>query len=162
MAQDASTSPSGEQKVKSKKTDAITQKWGKPIKDVGWTSIPNILVHRQKSLGIDSLDLNILLHLMTYWWQDEKKPHPSKGTLAKAIGVTSGTIQKRIRAMEAGGLIQRIQRRKDNDRSDTNEYDLSPLRDVLVPHANEELRERKKKHAEKQNRKTTINKPKTQ
>ncbi|NOG32860.1 hypothetical protein HLB35_15805 [Halomonas sp. TBZ9] len=98
---------------------------------------------------------------MTYWWQNEQKPYPSKATLAKSIGVTSGTIQKRIRAMEAGGLIKRIQRRRENNRSDTNEYDLSPLRDALVPHAEEELRERKKKHTERQKRKTTVNKPST-
>ncbi|WP_328732293.1 helix-turn-helix domain-containing protein [Vreelandella azerica] len=139
----------------------MAQKWGKPTRDAGWTSIPNILIYRQKTLGLDSLDLNILLHLMTYWWQNEQKPYPSKATLAKSIGVTSGTIQKRIRAMEAGGLIKRIQRRRENNRSDTNEYDLSPLRDALVPHAEEELRERKKKHTERQKRKTTVNKPST-
>jgi len=154
----ASSSPSGAKKAKPQ-ADSITDKWGKASKDSGWTAVPNILIYRQKTLGIDSLDLNILLHLLTYWWQDEKKPHPSKKTLANAIGVTPGTVQKRIRAMEAGGLIKRIQRRKENDRSDTNEYDLSPLRDALLPHAEEELRERNNKHAEKRKRKTTVNKP---
>lgn len=159
MTQDASTPPSGEQKAPSKKEDAIAKKWGKPIKNAGWTAIPNILVYRQRSLGLTPIDLNILLHLMTYWWQDDKKPHPSKATLAQAIGVSSGTIQKRIRDMEAAGFIKRIERRRKNNRSETNEYDLSPLRDLLLPHAQEELRERKKRHAEKQKRKTTVTKP---
>lgn len=150
------------QKTQSQKGNEIAKKWGVQSKDVGWTAVPNILIYRQKTLGIDSLDLNILLHLLTYWWQDEKKPHPSKKTLAQAIGVTPGTIQKRIRAMEAGGLIKRIQRRRDNDRSDTNEYDLTPLKEALIPHAEEELRERKKKHTEKRIRKTTVNKPRKQ
>lgn len=159
MTKDASNLPTEEQKTSPKKTDAITQKWGKSTKSAGWTAVPNILMYRQKSLGLSPLDINILLHLMTYWWQDEKKPYPSKKTLAKAIGVTPGTIQKKIRDMEAIGFIKRIERRRENERSDTNEYDLTPLRDMLLPHAEEELRERRKKHAERQKRKTSVTKP---
>lgn len=160
MTQDATPLPASEKKKATpKKSDAFTQKWGKSTKSAGWTAVPNILIYRQKSLGLSPLDLNILLHLMTYWWQDEQKPYPSKGTLAKAIGVTSGTIQKRIRGMEAAGFVKRIERRRESNRSDTNEYDLSPLRDLLLPHAEVEIQERTKKHAERQKRKTTVTKP---
>ena len=133
-------------------------KWGKPNIDAGWTCIPNILIRRQKTLGLDSLDLNILLHLLTYWWEDENHPHPSKETLAKAIGVSASTIQRRIRQMEAGQLLKRVERRRAGDRSDTNLYDLTPLRAILEPHAKQELEERKAGHAGRRSRMTTVTK----
>lgn len=133
-------------------------KWGKPNIDAGWTCIPNILIRRQKTLGLDALDLNILLHLLTYWWEDENHPHPSKETLAKAIGVSASTIQRRIRQMEAGQLLKRVERRRAGDRSDTNLYDLTPLRAILEPHAKQELEERKAGHAGRRSRMTTVTK----
>jgi predicted transcriptional regulator len=165
--------PAGKGKAATKTSDSVTTpqevgaalsktsrsheaKWGKPNIDAGWTCIPNILVRRQKTLGLDALDLNILLHLLTYWWEDDNHPHPSKETLAKAIGVSASTIQRRIRAMEQGGLLQRIQRRKADDRSETNLYDLTPLREILEPHAELELKERKASHKARQERMTKV------
>lgn len=86
-------------------------------------------------------------------------PHPSKNTLAQSIGVSPSTIRRRIKSMEAGGLIKRIERRRDNNRSETNEYDLSPLREVLKPYAEEELVERRRNSAARKQRKTTVRRP---
>lgn len=135
---------------------ASEAKWGKPNIAAGWTCIPNILIRRQKTLGIDPLDLNILLHLLTYWWEDENHPHPSKETLAQAIGVSASTIQRRIRAMEAGGLLKRVERRREGNRSETNLYDLTPLRAILEPHAEFELEERKAGHTGRRDRMTKV------
>lgn len=67
----------------------ITSKWGKTLTKAGFTALPNIIFERQHALGLDALDLNILLHLAGYWWHPEDLPRPSKNTLAKAIGVHS-------------------------------------------------------------------------
>jgi len=111
-------------------------------------------------LGIDALDLNILLHLLSYWWEDENHPHPSKETLAQAMNVSASTIQRRIRAMEAGGLLRRIERRREKDRSETNLYDLTLLRDLLEPHAVLELEDRNASHERRRKRMTTVTKVK--
>lgn len=148
----AAAKPAGKEDVKK----AIEAKWGKPNIAAGWTCIPNILIKRQQTLGIDALDLNILLHLLSYWWEDENHAHPSKETLALSIGVHPSTIQRRIRSMEAGGLIKRIERRRDHDRSETNLYDLTPLRALLEPHAELELAERKAGHTGRRNRTTKV------
>ncbi|HCF3841184.1 TPA: helix-turn-helix domain-containing protein [Pseudomonas aeruginosa] len=132
-------------------------KWGTPIVKAGWTCIPNILIRRQRTLGLDSLDLNILLHLLSYWWEDENHPHPSKETLAQAMNVSASTIQRRIRAMEAGKLLKRIERRRAGDRSETNLYDLTPLRDLLEPQALQELAERSAGHEKRRKRMTSVN-----
>lgn len=53
----------------------------------GWNVIPNIIIEKQEGLGLDALDMNIILHLSHYWWQPDNVPHPSVATIAKAIGV---------------------------------------------------------------------------
>lgn len=137
---------------------ALESKWGKPNIAAGWTCIPNILIRRQKTLGLDPTDLNILLHLLAYWWDDGNLPHPSKETLAQAIGISASTVQRRIRSMEAGGLLKRVERRKEKDRSDTNLYDLTPLKGLLEPHALHEVAERNAGHAGRRARMTSVTK----
>jgi len=138
------------------KKNSNAAKWGKASMDAGWTCVPNILIHRQKTLGIDAIDLNILLHLITYWWEDENLPHPSKETLARSIGVSASTIQRHIRGMEAAQLLKRIIRPKTGEKNDTNLYDLTPLRAILEPHALVELEERKTSRDKKRERKTKV------
>ena len=76
----------------------------------GWTALPSLILDKQPALGIDALDLNILLQLAKYWWKKDDLPYPSKETLGELIGVTPTTIRRRIKRMEAEGLIQRIVR----------------------------------------------------
>ena len=146
----------------SRPTDEITKKWGKAAKETGWTAIPNILLYKQKKIGLDSIDLNIILQLMSYWWQDGNLPFPSKGTIAEAIGISTSTVRKRIKKMEDAKLIQRNERREQNNRSKTNEYDLSPLVDAVRPFAEEELEARKITKQERKARKTSMKTPNSQ
>jgi hypothetical protein len=37
----------------------------------GWSAIPNIIIEKQRALGLDALDVNILLHLIQYWWTED-------------------------------------------------------------------------------------------
>ena len=138
------------------KKNSNALKWGKVNIDAGWTCIPNILIHRQRTLGLDAVDLNILLHLITYWWEDENLPHPSKDTLAKSIGVSPSTIQRHIREMEKAGFLKRIIRPKAGEKNDTNLYDLTPLRSILEPHAKVELDARQASRDKKRERKTKV------
>lgn len=114
------------------------KKWGKEVMATGWTAMPNIILKRQKQLGLDSLDLNILLHLMSYWWTAAELPFPSKKTLAASMSVDESTIRRRIAALESGGLLKRIERRVSGDRSKPNQYDLSGLIEAIKPFAIEE------------------------
>lgn len=45
------------------------KKWTKPLLDAGWTMLPNVIFERQQALGLDAIDINILLHLASYWWK---------------------------------------------------------------------------------------------
>lgn len=163
--QNPASKDKGEQKKtrrNSRPTDEITKKWGKAAKETGWTAVPNILLYKQKKIGIDSIDLNIILQLMSYWWQDGNHPFPAKSTIAEAIGIDVSTVRKRIKKMEDTQLIRRIERREKNDRSQTNEYDLSPLVNTIKPFAEEEQEERNRTKKARKARKTSMKTPNSQ
>jgi DNA-binding transcriptional regulator YhcF (GntR family) len=117
------------------------KKWTKALMNAGWTVFPNIIIERQKALGLDPLDLNIILHLASYWWKPESRPHPSKRTIAEACGCTPRTVQRRIASLEGAGFIKREERRETGVGSKTNIYHLDGLIKAATPYATEKLEE---------------------
>ena len=122
--------------------DLNQQKWGKANLDAGFTIIPNVIFERQRELGLDSLDLAIIIHIIGRWWSPKSKPFPAKAAIALALGVHSRTIQKRIAAMERKGLVHRQERRIPGERSLTNMYNLAGLAAAAEPYSIEKLRGR--------------------
>ena len=120
---------------------ANEKKWGKALMQSGWTAFPSVIIEKQHALGLTAMDINIILYLSTHWWEAERKPYPSKKTIAQALGVTSRTIQKRIAALEQIGFIKREYRPHETKGNDTNKYDLSGLIDAITPFAEEKLEE---------------------
>jgi predicted transcriptional regulator len=135
------------------------RKWTPGLMKAGWTALPNVLFERQQALGLDSLDINILLHLASYWWRKDSKPHPSKVTIAKAIGVNPRTIQRRIAALETAKLIRREERRTALG-SKTNVYHLEGLIEAAKPYAEEKVKQRAAEAAERSARAARKGKPK--
>ena len=120
------------------------KKWSKPLMDAGWTALPSVIIENQKQLGLNPLDLNIVLYLASKWWTPEGKPFPSKSTMAKAMDVHPRTIQKHVAALEAAGYIRREERRMETG-SKTNVYHLDGLIKAARPFAEEKLAEMKDK-----------------
>lgn len=118
------------------------EKWSKPVWTSGWTGLPIVLIENQRQLGLDALDVNILLHLVSRWWRAEGKPHPSKGSIAQAMNVDPRTVQRRIAAMEKAGYLRREERRESPRGSETNIYHLDGLVEALQPFAEEKLADR--------------------
>jgi predicted transcriptional regulator len=123
--------------VKAIKTNE--KKWSKTLMDAGWTAFPSIILEKQAALGLSALDINIILHLSTYWWDADNKPHPTKATIAEALGVSPRTIQRRIASMEAAGFMEREYRKNKNKGNDSNKYHFDGLIDEVTPHAEEKL-----------------------
>jgi predicted transcriptional regulator len=136
------------------------QKWSKLLMQAGWTVIPNIVIERQRTLGLDSLDVNILLHLASYWWTAPGKPHPAKRTISEAIGVDPRTVQRHIARLEAGGLIRREQRRIPGVGSKTNIYHFDGLIEAAKPYAQEKLEEIAEREVHRKQRAARKGKPK--
>lgn len=124
------------------------EKWSKLLLAAGWIDFPAVIVERQQALGLDAVDLNILLHLANYWWTKDRKPYPSKKTIADALGVTPRTVQRRIADMEKGGLIRREERRIPGRGSQTNIYHLDGLIEAATGYAEEKLKKREKRKQE--------------
>jgi hypothetical protein len=116
----------------------------------GWTALPSLILDKQPALGIDALDLNILLQLAKYWWKKGDLPYPSKETLGELIGVTPTTIRRRIKRMEAEGLIQRIERHDTKGGQQSNFYSFDGLIAKMLPHAQAALDLRKTQDAERE------------
>jgi len=131
-------------KAKENAEDILKKKWGKNVVDLGWAAVPNILIDRQQALKINSVELNILLVLMKYWWSGKEMPFPSKKTIAETIGKDSTTVQRNIRNMEARGLLKRERRNWKSGGQSSNVYDLSGLIAQLKPFAAEEVKLKKK------------------
>ena len=111
----------------------------------GWTAIPSVILDRQRELGLDALDLNIVVQLAKFWWRADDAPHPGKRTIASAIGVDPRTVQRRIAGLEARGLVRRLERRRTDGGYATNAYSFSGLIEAAAPFATEVVRERQER-----------------
>ena len=128
----------------------LKARWTGPLIDAGYTVIPNAILLRQQALGLDSVDLNILMQIASYWWSSNEFPFPSKERIAKAIGAKDkSTVRKRLAALEKANLIQRITRPGRHGGNDSNAYDLTPLIKAATPYAHEMIQEVAEKKAAK-------------
>jgi len=111
----------------SKATKASEQKYGKEVMAIGFSIVPSLLLRAQKRLGLNPTQLTILMHLMDYWWDESRKPYPSKATLSERVNLGERQIQRHIAEMEQAGLVQRIERTASHKGKLSNYYDLSGL-----------------------------------
>lgn len=124
----------------------LQAKWGAELIAAGWVALPSIILERQEALGLDSMDINIILHIAKHWFEPGNLPHPSKGSIAKAMQVTPRAVQKRLAALENLGFLKRIERRgeKGTKGSQTSEFDLGGLIKEARVHAVAAMTEREK------------------
>jgi predicted transcriptional regulator len=130
------------------------QKWSPLLMDAGWMVVPNVIIEHQKVLGLDAVDINILLHLIRHWWQPDNLPHPSKRLIAECLGVDLSTVRRHIARMEQRNLIKRVPRFDKTHGQKTNCYELSGLIEAAKPLAQEALKIRKQRREEDAVRRT--------
>jgi hypothetical protein len=114
-------------KTASRKPSSTERIWGKSVYSHGYAGIPSILIQAQRRLGINSMQMNIIVQLLDYWHEPTRKPFPTKKDLAKRIDVTEKTIQNNIRALERAGLIRREMRKTAAGDWNSNIYHLDGL-----------------------------------
>jgi DNA-binding transcriptional regulator YhcF (GntR family) len=118
--------------------------------DAGYIMIPSVIVARQRALGLDAIDLAIILHLIRFWWERDNLPHPSVETIATLIDADRRTVQRRLKKLETAKLITRRARRSRFGDNDTNQYDFTGLIEAATPHAKAMIAERDEAIANKQ------------
>ncbi|OAV63733.1 hypothetical protein Barb4_04786 [Bacteroidales bacterium Barb4] len=120
---------------------ALTKKWGDEIMAVGFTAVPDILLKRMAVLNISPMEMVVILQILSYWWSADQLPFPSKAKIAAAIGCHEKTVQQAITRLVKLGFIKRQERRREQDRNDSNVYDFAPLIAILKPEAIKEAEE---------------------
>lgn len=145
-----------------KATQASEKKWGKQVIKLGFSIIPSLLLRAQQRLGLNPTQLAVVLQLADYWWDQERKPYPSKQALSERLGLSSRQVQRYIAELETAGLVQRIERRAPHKGKQSNFYDLSGLVErlkALEPEfreVQEEIREKKRQVARRGGLKRTV------
>lgn len=132
-------------KAKSTEHKQIEKRWTKPLVETGFTAIPNIILDKQRALGLNAMDVNIILQIAKHWWDAESAPFPSIGKLAITLGVTNRTVQKHISEMEKRKLIERTERFYSQGGQQSNSYTFNGLIQKCKPFAEEEIKARRKK-----------------
>lgn len=116
------------------------KKWGKPLMEAGWTAVPTTLLEHQQQLGLDAVNLNILLQIAKHWWYPEQAPFPGKKALAARVGVSPRTIQRRLKSMVEANIISRKPRKRAGGGNDTTEFYFTGLIERATPYALERLK----------------------
>jgi DNA-binding Lrp family transcriptional regulator len=148
--------------TKKEKQDRLSrneEKWTETLMSAGWTVLPTVILERQKALGLDALDINILMQLASYWWYSDNPPYPSKQTIADCIGVDKSTVRKRIARMEKDGLIRRESRYHKKYGQQSNIYHFNGLIKEATPYAKESIEARtkvKQDNVDRRNRKRKL------
>lgn len=118
----------GEDKMQKKTTiKATAAKWTPEALSAGWTVIPSIIIEEQHTMGLDNVDLVILLNLAMHWWDANRPPFPRKRILADRMHLSESTIRRHTQKLEKLGLIKRVARFVDDERQTSNEYKLDGL-----------------------------------
>ncbi|MCQ1100364.1 MULTISPECIES: helix-turn-helix domain-containing protein [Acinetobacter] len=111
-----------------KKSDSFDEKWGEETAKHGWVGVPTTLFFAQQALGINALELNVLLNLIMHWWNKEKSPYPSQAAIARRMGVSVRTVQRTLDDLVEKQLIEKQRSSIHNPVfKGRNVYNLSPL-----------------------------------
>jgi DNA-binding MarR family transcriptional regulator len=135
------------------KMQQLEHRWTKTLIAPGWTAFPSVILECQHKLGLDAIDLTILMHLAKYWWYRDNPPHPSKGTIARCMGIDVSTVRRRIKAMEGVGFIKREPRFDPSSRRQINNvYHFDGLIEAVTPYAREALETKEQRKADARER----------
>lgn len=93
----------------------------------GFQVVPNVLVRAQSKLGLDPLDLAILLNITMHWWRTDELPYPQPKVIANRVGVSTRTVERRLEQLEQRGFIARLAAEKSADKLARRRIDLSGL-----------------------------------
>jgi hypothetical protein len=81
-------------------------KWG-AASLAGFQPVPDVLLMKQQELDLEPLDLLVLLNLTSYWWYRDQPPFPRTNIIATRTGVSSRSVQRVMKKLQAKGYIKR-------------------------------------------------------
>jgi predicted transcriptional regulator len=93
----------------------------------GFQQVPHALLKNQFRLGLSPLDVVIILNIAMHWWGRENLPYPTMERIAKRIGVSRRSIERRIAFLENAGIVKRMRFETNNKGKKIRRFDLAKL-----------------------------------
>lgn len=113
------------------KSYPLREKWGDSLRQ-GFVVIPWVMLSRQRELGLTSLELVVLMHLIASWWEANNAPYPSSHTIAKRMAVSARTVQRHLKSLEGKGFLVKLSSSLANNGTNlVTRYNLTPLAQKL-------------------------------
>jgi hypothetical protein len=89
-------------------------KWGDAL-GMGFVIVPGVLIRAQEKLGLDPTDLAILLNILLHWWKPGDWPYPPPSLIARRIGVSTRTVERRLESLQERNFLIRHGSEKSKD-----------------------------------------------
>jgi len=118
--------------VSKKEKRRAEDKFGVAVMKHGYTMLPNLLIQAQGKLEVGHAEFNVLVQLISHWWEADKNPHPAKETIARRMGISGRQVQRYLTRLEKAGLIERIERFAGHKAQISNAYSLKGLVNKLA------------------------------
>jgi DNA-binding transcriptional ArsR family regulator len=114
-----------------RETDGFS-KWGQAMGG-GYQIVPHQLLRLQKTLGLTSHQLVILLNLSMHWWRKRDLPFITPYHIAKRMGMSRRTVERQLKKLTEMGYLQKkiLTGSEDFNGEARVGYDLSGLVSVL-------------------------------
>lgn len=106
-------------------------KFGAQVMKHGYTMLPNLLLQAQGRLKISHAQFNVLVQIISHWWDADKDPFPTKDTIARRMGLSARQIQRHLTELEDSGFIKRHERFSGKNAQIANGYSLNGLVEKL-------------------------------
>lgn len=105
---------------------AAADKWGSAL-TAGFQIIPSVLIRAQNQLGLDAVDCVVLLNLTLHWWKKDALPYPPPALIARRMGVSRRTIERRLLRLQEAGWLERLPAEGIDGQLVVRKYDLSGM-----------------------------------
>jgi hypothetical protein len=115
-----------------KPRSAVLSKWGGAITAGanGFQLVPNVLLRKQKQLGLNATDVLVILNVTMHWWELDELPYPRPSAIAARMNLSPRTVERSMRKLEKLGLLVRM-KRESGDGPGVRRFDPSGLVDRL-------------------------------
>lgn len=120
---------------------AARTKWGGAV-DAGFVQVPDVLLRAQRLLDLDTVDLAIVLNILMHWWAADDLPFPRPAVIARRIGVSTRTVERRVARLQQRDLITRKQPERYKGKLTIRRFDPAGLVGALERLAAKNLADR--------------------
>ena len=88
--------------------ETFSFRWGIPILDSGYTTIPNFIIDNYAAAGVSRVEFLTIVHLARYQFESASAEcRPSVATVARAMGYSRRGLRKILAGLEERALLTR-------------------------------------------------------